>query len=131
MPHILRIKDPQWYPPQCWDTLGVLSQRRDLIETEPLASEKITELDLFLVKQPDTPMSALVQIWARAMHIFLDIYLDPDADDEVKHYVLLMLKEHYEEYKRMPQRAQDCLAPVWGSWHAALLVEWEECSGTA
>jgi hypothetical protein len=69
-------------PAHCWDTLGVLSTRRDVIDTEPLASEKITELDLFLVKQPDTPMWALVQIWARAMLVFLQIYLDPDADDD-------------------------------------------------
>ena len=97
--------------------------RRDLCETEPIFSEKITELDLFLVKQPDVPLYALVQIWARAMYVFLDIYLDPDVDDESKHYVLLNLKAHYQEYKGMSQRTQDLLAPIWGSWHAALLIE--------
>jgi hypothetical protein len=131
MVRIIRIKDPQYYPPHCWDMLGVLSQRRDLCQTEPLSSDKITELDLWLVKQPDVPSYALVQIWARAMYIFLDIYLDPDADDESKHYALLGLKAHYQEYKSMPQRVQDLLAPLWGSWHAALLIEWEECRGAA
>jgi hypothetical protein len=57
------------------------------------------------------------------MYVFLDIYLDPDTDDESQHYVLLHLKAHYQEYKRMSKRTQDLLAPVWGSWHAALLIE--------
>ena len=128
MPHIRLNGSP---PPDEWDMQGVLTVRRDLCQTEPYTSEKITECDVWLAKRPDTPIRELIRILARAMHIFLDIYLDPDTNDEVKHYTLLMLKAHYEEYRRMPQRVQDCLAPLWGSWHAALLVEWEGCNGTA
>ena len=126
MVHILRIKDPQWYPPYCWDTLGVLSTRRDLLETGSIFSHEITKLDAFLIKQSDVPLHELVRIWARAQYIFLDVYLDPDIDNEIKHRVLLHMKAHYEEYRRMPQRVQDLLAPMWGSWHSALLIEMEE-----
>lgn len=131
MVHILRIKDPQWYPPHYWDTLGVLSTRRDLLETGSIFSPIITELDAFLVKQPDVPLDVLIQIWARLTYIFLDIYLDPDVDQARKRDVLLHMKAHYQEYKSMPQRVQDLLAPMWGAWHAALLIEEEECRGTA
>jgi hypothetical protein len=126
MPDLIRLP-----PPEEWSMQGVLTERRDLCQTEPHTSEKITEIDLWLLKRPDTPLQVRMRVWARAMYIFLEVYLDPDADDEVRHYVLLNLKASYEEYKSLPQRLQDCLAPAWGSWHAALLIELEECHGTA
>jgi hypothetical protein len=115
MAQILRIRDARYHPQDLWDTLGTLGTRRDLLETESIFSPNITFIDAWLVKQPDVPLSALIQIWSRCMYCFLDIYLDPDVDDDTKHRLLLHMKAHWQEYRRMPQRVQDLLAPMWGN----------------
>jgi hypothetical protein len=108
----------------------VFLKRQDLMWTKPIMSEEITRLDMWLVQQPKLPLDCVVAIWSRAM--FCEWVFYGDATAELKHLILLRLREHYREFQKLPQRWHDVLWPMWERWRAEFLdEEMEEANGAA
>ena len=99
----------------------VLAHRKSLMWTKPIMSEEITRLDKWLVHQPKLPLKDMIEIWSRAM--YCDWVFYGDADRELKHLMLLRLREHYREFKTLPQRWQEALSPMWEWWAAEFFDE--------
>ena len=83
--------------------------------------EAITRCDLWLVQQPKLPLDCLVAIYSRAM--FCDWVFYGDAHRELKHLMLLRLRDHYRDFQKLPQAWQEALWPCWERWRAEFLDE--------
>ena len=138
MPFILRIRDIDYYPEEEWDLRSVLAKRRTLMCTEPIISSKITRLDLWLSEQPGLTLEEIGQIWMR-MLIVSSIEYGLERDPEQKHSLLLIMREHFDAFRKLPEKWQEPIRPAWLPWFDVLdreEREWdelarEECRGTA
>jgi hypothetical protein len=102
---------------------SVLAKRRWLIKTLPINSPEITKLDVWLLKQPDLYPEDVLDIWSRTLYCFWLAYRDPDIDNLTKHFMLLALKEEFEDFCRMSEFDQERLWPIWSRWRATFLFE--------
>ena len=109
----------------------VLSHRKELMYKLPIMSEEITRLDLWLLEQPKLPLRVAIEIWSRC--VFCEWVFYGDASPELKHLILLRLRECYREFQKLPQHWQEQLSPKWDRWAAEFLDEEmeEAASGTA
>ena len=131
MVHILRLRDPDQWPVEKWDIASVYAKRRALMVEDPIHSSKITRLDLWLLDQPDLPVDVAGQIWVRMMLASSIIY-EIEQDPEYKHQMLLVLREHFDEFRKLPEKWQERMRPYWLPWLDVLnREEREECCGTA
>ena len=126
---IFRLRDPDYYPQDEWDIGSVLAKRRWLIKTLPIQSPEITKLDDWLMKQPDLYPEDVIDIWSRTMYCFWLAYRDPEVDRQTKHFMLLMLKEQFEEFCQLSEFDQERLWPNWARWRATFLTEEMEANG--
>jgi hypothetical protein len=107
-----------------WGLQLVLKKRKALLHSVPIMSDQLTEIDKWLATQSGLPLKVLIDVWARAM--FCDWVLYDDASPEVKHIMLLRLREHYFEFCQLPLRLQKKLWPLgWERWHAQFMEEEE------
>jgi hypothetical protein len=131
MPYILRLRNTDYYPQEEWDLGSVLAKRRALLCDIPIISSDITELDLWLLRQPDLPLEILGQIWVLTM-VCLPIMYKQENDPEVRRSMLLSLREGFEEFKLLPENWQEHMRPCWLPWLDVLnSEEMEECRGSA
>lgn len=109
----------------------VFLKRQDLMWTKPIMDEEITRCDLWLVQQPKLPIDCLVAIYSRAM--FCDWVFYGDAHRELKHLMLLRLRDTYREFQKLPPDWQDALWHCWERWRLEFLDEEmeEAASGSA
>jgi hypothetical protein len=132
MVHILRLRDTDYYPQEEWDIGSVLAKRRALMCDIPIISTDITELDVWLLRQPDLPLEILGQIWMRTM-LCLPIMYKQENDPEVRRSMLLSLRDSFEEFKLLPENWQEQMRPCWLPWLDVLRREerLEGCNGSA
>lgn len=132
MVHILRLRDTDYYPEEEWDLGSVLAKRRALMCDIPIISTDITELDVWLLRQPNLPLEVLGQIWVRTM-VCLPIMYTQENDPETRRAMLLSLREHFEEFKLLPENWQEQMRPCWLPWFDVLKREERlgECNGSA
>jgi len=95
-------------------------KRQDLMRKVPIMDERITRIDMWLLQQK-LPLDILIAIYSRAQFCSWVFY--GDAHPELKHLMLLQLRDHYREFQKLPQRWQDALWPCWERWHLELLDE--------
>jgi hypothetical protein len=126
---IFRLRDIDQYPQEKWDIGSVLAKRRWLIKTQPINSPEITKIDVWLLKQPDLYPDDIIDIWSRTMYCFFLAYRDPEIDQLTKHFILLALKEEFEEFCRLSEFDQERLWPNWAKWRATFKVEEMIASG--
>jgi hypothetical protein len=107
----------------------VLAHRRSLMWTKPIMNEEITRLDKWLVRQPKLELKDVIEIWSRAM--YCDWVFYGDAHPELKHLMLLRLRDHYREIQTLPQRWQEALSPMWEWWALEFLEEEKEEAANA
>ena len=119
----IRIRDIDRYPQEEWDIGSVLAKRRWLIKTLPINSPEITKLDVWLLKQPDLYPEDVLDIWSRTLYCFWLAYRDPDIDNLTKHFILLALKEEFEEFCCLSEFDQERLWPNWSRWRATFPFE--------
>jgi hypothetical protein len=103
-----------------WGLNLVLKKRKALMRTVPIMSDQITQLDKWLVTQPIT-IKELIQIWSRSMYVEWVMYGDLSPD--LKHLILLRLRDHYREFQTLPASWQARLWPMWANWMAEFLDE--------
>ena len=128
---ILRLKDIDYYPETEWTIGDVMAKRRVLLCDEPITSDKITRLDLWLARQPKLPLEVVGQVWSRMMLVSSMLY-EMEKDPEQKHSLLLALREHFDEFKELPEKWQENMRPSWLGWLDTLRrEELEACRGTA
>jgi hypothetical protein len=132
MVHILRLRDTDYYPEEEWDLGSVLAKRRALLCDTPIISTDITELDLWLLRQPNLPIEILGMIWVRTM-VCMPILYTQETDPEVRRATLLSLRDHFEQFKLWPEKWQEQLRPCWLPWFDVLKREerLEGCNGSA
>jgi len=126
---VIRIRDIDYYPQEEWDYGSVLAKRRWYIKTLPINSPEITKLDVWLLNQPDLHPDDMIDIWSRTMYCFWLAYRDPEVDKLTKHFMLLALKEEFEEYCRLSEFDQERLWPNWAKWKATFVTEEGIASG--
>jgi hypothetical protein len=113
-----------------WGLALVLKKRKALLRTVPIMSDQLTEIDKWLATQPGLPIKILIDIWSRASFCFWVQY--GDASPEVKHIMLIRLRESYWEFCQLPLRYQKKLWPMgWERWHAEFEEEEEAANGAA
>jgi hypothetical protein len=135
---ILRLKDIDYYPETEWTIGDVMAKRRVLMCEEPIISRKITRLDLWLSDRPEVTLEEIDQIWIR-MLLVSSIQYELEQDPEQRGTILLAVREHFEEFRRLPEKWQARMRPGWLPWFEVLNREereWEElameeCSGRA
>lgn len=120
---IIRLRDTDYWPQEEWDIGSVLGKRRWLIKTLPIQSPEITKLDDWLMKRPDLHPDDLIDIWSRTMYCYWLAYRDPEVDQQTKHFILLALKEQFEEFCCLSEFDQERLWPNWAKWRATFLIE--------
>jgi hypothetical protein len=136
MVYIFRIRDIDYYPEEEWDLRSVLAKRRILMCDEPIISAKITRIDLWLSEQPDLTVEEIGQIWMR-MLLVSSLQYELERDPEQRASILLAVREHFDEFRKLPEKWQQHMRPAWLPWFEALNREereWEElgeCHGTA
>jgi len=108
-----------------WGLQIVLKKRKQLLRTVPIMSDELTELDMWLCRQPGLPIKVLIDIWSRSM--FCSWVLYADQIPEVQHIMLVNLREHYVEFCQLPLKMQKKLWPFWERW----AEEVEEINGSA
>ena len=107
-----------------WGLDLVLKKRKALMRTVPIMSDELTEIDKRLSTQSGLPLKVYCDIWARAMYI--DWLLFDDLSPAQKHFSLLRLRDHFEEFCHLPPRIQKKLSPMgWERWHAQFIEEEE------
>jgi hypothetical protein len=126
---VIRLRDIDHYPQEEWDIGSVLAKRRWLIKTLPINSPEITKLDVWLLKQPDLYPEDVLDIWSRTLYCFWLAYRDPDIDNLTKHFILLALKEEFEDFCRLSEFDQERLWPNFSRWRATFKVEEMIASG--
>ena len=105
-----------------WGLQLVLKKRKELLRTVPIMSDQLTEIDKWLATQPGLPIKIYCDIWSRASFCFWVQY--GDASPEVKHLMLLRLRESYWEFCLLPTKWQKKLWPMgWERWHAEFIEE--------
>jgi hypothetical protein len=128
MAMIFRLRDVDHYPQEEWDIGSVLAKRRALMIEEPIISSKITRLDLWLLDQPDLTLQEAGEIWTRTMIVSLMLY-QLEKDRGQRRSILLSLREHFEEFKNLPEKWQENMRLFWLPWLNVLNgeeSEWEE-----
>jgi hypothetical protein len=132
MVYIIRLRDTDYYPEEQWDIGSVLAKRRALLCDIPIISSDITELDLWLLRQPNLPLEILVQIWMRTM-LCLPIMYKQETDPERRRSMLLSLRQSFEEFNLLPENWQEQMRPCWLPWLDVLNSEErrEGCNGSA
>jgi hypothetical protein len=90
---------------------------------------EITKIDVWLLKQPDLYPDDIIDIWSRTMFCFFLAYRDPEVDQLTKHFIMLALKEEFEEFCRLSEFDQERLWPNWAKWRATFKVEEMIASG--
>lgn len=102
----------------------VIAHREELMHKLPIMSDEITRLDIWLLEQPKIPIKTSIEIWSRFMYCNWLFY--GDAHPELKHLMLLRLRDHFQEFQKLPPRAQEVLWPMWEMWRLQLIEENEE-----
>ena len=110
-----------------WGLEIVLKKRKELVRTAPLMSEELTEIDKWLSTQSGLPLKIYCDIWSRAMYI--DFLLFDDLTPGQKHHSLIRLRDHFEQFCRLPPRLQKRLWPMWERWRAEFEMEEEAANG--
>ena len=113
-----------------WELNLIIDRREELMWKVPIMSDEITRLDKWLVQQPKLPLRVAADIWCRCMYCQSGYYMD--ADQQLKHQMLLNLRRHYQEFQKLPKHIQERLSPMWDRWMWHFLdEEMEAASGTA
>jgi hypothetical protein len=113
-----------------WGLALVLKKRKELLRTVPIMSDQLTELDKWLCQQSGLPIKVYIDVWTRASFCFWVQY--GDASREVKHLMLLRLRESYFEFCQLPIRYQKKLWPLgWERWAAEFEDEETELANEA
>jgi hypothetical protein len=99
--------------------------RKELIWSVPLPDPRITRLDMQLIEHPLTDLSLLFEIYSRLMYVSAATYA-VEATPEEKGWMLLMLRDHYREFRKAPERCQEVLRPLWLDWVEVLNEEERE-----
>ena len=118
--------------PNCTDRRELvkyaLEYRKELLRTKPIMSEHITRLDNWLIKEPSLPLAAVCQIWTRIMWASACDY-EQEQDPLIKHFTLLEIREHFQDFCQLSERWQEALGPPWMTWLDVLNSEeekWEQ-----
>ena len=99
-------------------------KRQDLMRKVPIMDERITRIDVWLLQQK-LPLDILIAIFSRASFCSWVFY--GDAHPELKHLMLLRLRDHYREFQKLPQRWQEALWSIgYGRWYAEFLDQEEQ-----
>jgi hypothetical protein len=85
-------------------------------------SPEIRDIERNLLDHPLTNIHMQCAILARVA--WMEAMLYGIADPDLKHRMLLSLREHYREIQRLPKAWRDAFAPIWAMWMDNL--EWEE-----
>jgi hypothetical protein len=110
-----------------WGLDLVLKKRRALLHSVPIMSSELTEIDKWLANQSGLPIKIYIDVWSRAMYI--DWLLFDDLTPDQKHFSLIRLRDHFEEFCQLPPRVQKKLWPMgWERWHAQFIEEEEEAA---
>ncbi|MFZ2079912.1 MAG: hypothetical protein WAV38_25350 [Xanthobacteraceae bacterium] len=112
-----------------WGLDLVLKKRKALLHSVPIMSDQLTEIDKWLSTQPGLPIKVYCDIWTRAMMI--DYLLFDDLTPAQKRFSLIRLRDHFEDFCRLPPRIQKKLWPMWERWHAQFIEEEEQEAANA
>jgi hypothetical protein len=99
MVNILRLRDPEQWPEEKWDIGSVIAKRRALFYTETVWSPEIWKYNKWLLTQREEKLTIdeLIEIWSHAIFCVYLTYADPDCDPELRHRMLLNLKEDFNK----------------------------------
>jgi hypothetical protein len=111
--------------PQRIEYAELRRMRQELIWSVPITDQRITELDTHLIEHPLTSLPLLFEIYYRLLYVGAVIYEFGASPDE-KRRMLLSLREHYHEFRRMPEPIQEILQHMWLEWVDVLQCEEEE-----
>jgi hypothetical protein len=104
---IFRLRYIDYYPQEEWDIGSVLAKHRWLIKTLPIQSPEITKIDDWLMNQPDLYPDDIIDIWSRNLYCYWLAYRDPEVGQQTKHFMLLALKEEFEDFCRLSEFDQE------------------------
>jgi hypothetical protein len=104
-----------------WGLQLVLKKRKALLHSVPIMSKELTEIDKWLATQSGLPLKVLLDVWQRAMFCSWVFY--GDAHPELKHIMLLQLRDHYRDFQKLPPRLQTRMWPMWERFRQEFLDE--------
>jgi hypothetical protein len=122
---ILRLRDPAQWPVEKWDVGSVIAKRRALFYTETVFSPEIWKYNEWLLTQREEKLTIdeLIEIWAHSSWCFYVTYKDQDCDPELRHQMLLHLRESFNVYLKLPERIQEMLRPMFSIWQGQFVGE--------
>jgi hypothetical protein len=123
--NILRLRDPAQWPVEKWDIHSVIAKRRALFYTETVWSPEIWKYNKSLLtqRQEKLTIDELIEIWSHAIYCVYLTYSDPKCDLELRHQMLLNLKEDFNKYLTLPERIQEKFWPMWSIWYGKFVEE--------
>jgi hypothetical protein len=98
--------------------------RQELVWSVPIVDQRITRLDMQLINHPLTSLPLLFEIYSRLLFVGAVIY-EHGATSEEKRKILLQLRWHFDEFRKIPEWVQELLRPTWLTWNEVLNGEEE------